>query len=69
MRVKVRNEVRLWTEVHEGVNEMMWRRGLSWYGHCRRMAKERCPSRLLDWEPLGRRKKRGRPRTSWIEAV
>ncbi|XP_076066911.1 uncharacterized protein LOC143040105, partial [Oratosquilla oratoria] len=36
---------------------------LRWYGHIKRMDKERCPRKYLEWQPEGRQP-RGRPR--WI---
>lgn len=53
--------------MQEGLNERIGKRGLCWQDHCRRIPRERWPSRFLDWEPL--RRKRERPRTSWMEGV
>lgn len=41
---------------------------LIWYGHVQRMGDERLPKQVLKWKPLGKRK-RGKPRKSWIEGV
>ena len=41
---------------------------LSWCGHVRRMNEERLPQKMLEWCPLGRRRK-GRPRNSWMPRV
>ena len=43
-------------------------RQLEWYGHVRRMADDRLPLRILEWNPLGRQK-RGRPRKTWISDI
>ena len=40
---------------------------LNWYGHARRM-KNATSKYKLEWCPLGRRRK-GRPRNSWIQEV
>ena len=41
---------------------------LKWYGHVRRMDNTRLPQKVLNWLPQKRRK-RGRPRTNWMEGV
>jgi len=41
---------------------------LQWYGHVKRMPEERIPKLIMDWIPWERRK-RGRPRKTWIEGV
>jgi hypothetical protein len=40
---------------------------LQWYGHVKRMAEERIPL-IMEWIPRERRK-RGRPRKTWMEGV
>jgi len=39
-----------------------------WYGHVKRMPGERIPKLIMEWIPLERRK-RGRPRKTWMEGV
>jgi len=39
---------------------------LQWYGHVKRMPGERIPKLNVDWIPRERRK-RGRPRKTWME--
>ena len=39
---------------------------LQWYGHVKRMPEERIPILIMDWLPRERRK-RGRPRKTWME--
>jgi len=41
---------------------------LQWYGHVERMPEERIPKLIMDWIPRERRK-RGRPRKTWMEGV
>ena len=41
---------------------------LQWYGQVKRMPEERIPKLIMLWIPLKRRK-RGRPRKTWIEGV
>ena len=41
---------------------------LQWYGHVKRMPEERIPKLIMDLIPRERRK-RGRPRKTWMEGV
>jgi len=41
---------------------------LQWNGHVKRMPEERIPKLIMDWIPRERRK-RGRPRKTWMEGV
>jgi hypothetical protein len=41
---------------------------LQWYGHVKRMPDERIPKLVMEWIPLERRKRR-RPRETWVEGV
>ena len=41
---------------------------LQWYSHVKRMLEERIPKLIMDWIPQERRK-RGRPRRTWMEGV
>jgi hypothetical protein len=41
---------------------------LQWYGHVKRMPEERIPKLTMEWIPEERRK-RGRPRKTWMEGV
>jgi hypothetical protein len=41
---------------------------LQWYGHVKRMQEERLPKLNMEWIP-GERRKRGRPRKTWMEGV
>ena len=41
---------------------------LQWYGHVKRMPEERIPKLIMDRIPWERRK-RGRPRKTWMEGV
>ena len=39
---------------------------LKYYGHVKRIPEERIPKLIMEWIPLERRK-RGRPRKTWME--
>jgi hypothetical protein len=41
---------------------------LQWYGHVKRMPEERIAKLIREWIPRKRRK-RGRPRKTWMEGV
>jgi hypothetical protein len=41
---------------------------LQWYGHVKRMQEERLPKLIMEWI-LGERRKRERPRKTWMEGV
>jgi hypothetical protein len=41
---------------------------LQWYGHVKGMPEDRIPKLIMDWIPRERRK-RGRPRKTWMEGV
>jgi hypothetical protein len=41
---------------------------LQWYGHVKRIPEERIPKLILEWVSEERRK-RGRPRKTWMEGV
>ena len=41
---------------------------LQWYGHVKSMPEERIPKLIMVWIPWQRRK-RGRPRKTWMEGV
>ena len=65
---------------NEHINEIMGVKGkqdnmdiiekkrLQWYGHVKRMPGDRIPKLILEWTPPEKRK-RGRPRKTWIEGV
>jgi len=42
---------------------------LRWYGHVVRMPEGRMPGYLLDWIPKHGRRRQGKPRTTWMDAV
>jgi hypothetical protein len=46
--------------------DIIERKRLQWYGHVKRMQAERLPKLIMEWIP-GERRKRRRPRKSWIE--
>jgi hypothetical protein len=48
--------------------DIIKKRKLQWYGHVKRMPEERIPKLIMAWIPEERRK-RGRPRKTWMEGV
>jgi hypothetical protein len=44
------------------------KKGVQWYGYVKRMPEERIPKLILEWI-LKKRRKRGRPRKTWMEGV
>jgi hypothetical protein len=44
------------------------RKRLQWYSHVKRMKEERLQKLITEWIP-GERRKRGRPRKTWMEGV
>jgi hypothetical protein len=48
--------------------DIIERKRLQWYGHVNRMQEERLPKFIMEWIP-GERRKRGRPRKTWMESV
>ena len=41
---------------------------LNWYGHVQRLHEKRLHRKILEWCPPGRKRK-GRPRNSWVQEV
>ena len=52
----------------KGKPDIIEKKRLQWYDHVKRMPEERIPKLIMDWIPLERRK-RGRPRKTWMEGV
>jgi hypothetical protein len=50
------------------VIDIIEKKRLQWYGQIKRMREERTPKLILEWVPAERRK-RGRPRKTWMEGV
>jgi hypothetical protein len=48
--------------------DIIERKRLQWYGHVKRMQDYRLPKLIMEWKP-GERRKRGRPRKTWMEGV
>jgi len=48
--------------------DIIQQKRLQWNGHVKRMPEERIPKLIMDWIPW-ERKKRGRPRKTWMEEV
>jgi len=66
---KIRNSfIREKTNIKISVLGYIRYKQLNWYGHVQRMDQKRLPRRILEWCPLGRRRK-GRPRNSWMQGL
>jgi hypothetical protein len=48
--------------------DIIEKKRLQWNGHVKRMPEERIPTLIMDWISDERRK-RGRPRKTWMEGV
>jgi hypothetical protein len=48
--------------------DIIERKRLQWYDHVKRMQEERLSKLIMEWIP-GERRKRGRPRKTWMEGV
>ena len=48
--------------------DIIEKKRLQWYGHVKRMQEERLPQLIMEWIP-GERRKRGRPRKTWMDGV
>jgi hypothetical protein len=48
--------------------DIIEKKRLQWFGHFKRMQEERLPKLIMGWIP-GERRKRGRPRKTWMEGV
>src|SRR5215468_9064438 len=48
--------------------DIIEKKRLQWYGHVKRMPEDRIPKLIMEWIPEERRK-RGRPRKTWMEGV
>jgi len=48
--------------------DIIGQKRLKWYGHVKRMPEERILKLIMDWIPREKRK-RGRPRKTWLEGV
>ncbi|XP_030751261.1 uncharacterized protein LOC115878795 [Sitophilus oryzae] len=66
---RVRNvEIRAKMDATQTIVDRVEQRGLKWFGHLLRMEHQRWPYRIYSWSTPGKRK-RGRPRRSWNEAI
>jgi hypothetical protein len=48
--------------------DILRKKRLQWYGHVKRLPEERIPKLIMEWIP-GERRKRGRPRKTWMEGI
>jgi hypothetical protein len=66
---KVRNvTIREIMEVGKNILEVIEVKRLRWFGHVKRMPRNRLPQKMLEWEPEGTQR-RGRPKERWIDGV
>ena len=65
---KTNTEIKEKMKIEETIIDGIEKRRLMWYGHVRRMGKDRWPLRVWEWVPKERRKK-GRPRNTWKKGV
>ena len=47
--------------IKNSVLDYMRHKQLNWYAHMQRMNEERLPGKVLEWCPLGRRRRKERP--------
>ena len=52
----------------QDIMDIIEKKILQWYGHVKGMSEERIAKLIMEWTPTERRK-RGRPRKTWIEGV
>jgi hypothetical protein len=50
------------------ITDIIERKRLQSYGHVKRMQEDRLPKLIMEWIPE-KKKKRGRPRKTWMEGV
>ena len=48
--------------------DIIEKKRLQWYGHVKRMPEQRLPKHIMEWIPI-ERKKKGRPKKTWMEGV
>jgi hypothetical protein len=65
---RIRNEHIKETMGVKGKPDIIERKRLQWYGHVKRKPEGRIPQLIIEWIPRDRRK-RGRPRKTWMEGV
>ena len=65
---KIRNNVIREKNIKNSVLDYIRYKQLNWYGHIQRIDKQRILRNILKWCPPGRRR-RGRPRNSWMQEV
>lgn len=56
------------TNTEDVITDRIEQRQLKWYGHIMRMKEERWPRRAIEYCPR-QRKKRGRPKQTWMEGI
>jgi hypothetical protein len=54
--------------VQRYIIDIVEKKRLQWYGHVKRKQDERLPKLIMEWIP-GERRKRGRPRKTWMDSV
>ena len=66
---KIRNTIiKQKMNVAKSLSDDIKTKQLQWYEHVQRMEERRLPKEVMEWRPSGRRK-RGRPKLTWAEAI
>ena len=68
---KIRNEEikeRMGVQEKPDIIDIIEKKRLQWYGHVKRMPEQRLPKLIMEWIPI-ERKKKGRPKKTWMEGV
>jgi hypothetical protein len=55
-------------EVGKNTLEVIEEKLLRWFGHVKKMPRNRLPLKILEWEPQGTQR-RGRPKERWIDGL
>jgi hypothetical protein len=56
----------MWNHAKPDITDIIEKKRLQWYGHDKRVPEERTTKLIMEWTPRERRK-RGRPRKTWMD--
>jgi len=56
----------MWNHAKPDITDIIEKKRLQWYGHVKRVPEERTTKLIMEWIPRERRK-RGRPRKTWMD--